>query len=111
MNRLCCAAAGRATAVLVLGLFSRTDAPMGPHRETQRVLAVASGGGHWIQLLRMMAAFDECDVAFVTTLGSYRSQVPDSRFYSVVDGNRWNKLRLFRMALQVVKVLVLERPD
>lgn len=84
---------------------------MGPRRNTQRVLAVASGGGHWIQLLRMMVAFEGCDVAFVTTLESYRSQVQGHRFYAVVDANRWNRLRLIRMALQLAKILFYERPD
>ena len=51
----------------------------------RRVLAVASGGGHWIQLSRLLPAFDECDVAFLTTLKSYRAQVDGARFYVVQD--------------------------
>ncbi len=31
-----------------------------------RVLAVASGGGHWVQLLRLRPAWEGCDVAYAT---------------------------------------------
>jgi hypothetical protein len=31
-----------------------------------RFMAVSSGGGHWIQLLRVSPAFSGCDITFVT---------------------------------------------
>ena len=74
-------------------------------------MAAASGGGHWIQLSRLIAAFDECDVAFLTTLKSYRSQVESSRFYVVADANLTTKLKLFWMAVKVAAVVVWEWPD
>lgn len=77
----------------------------------QKVLAVASGGGHWIQLLRMKAAFEDHEVVFVTTLESYRSQVEGHQFYTVRDANRWNRLGLVRMAIRVAGILLRERPD
>jgi UDP-N-acetylglucosamine:LPS N-acetylglucosamine transferase len=76
----------------------------------QRMLAVASGGGHWIQLLRMTPAFAEHDLAYVTTLASYRPQVGGARFYLVRDANRWNKFALLLMAMKVFWILVRERP-
>jgi UDP-N-acetylglucosamine:LPS N-acetylglucosamine transferase len=76
----------------------------------QKVLAVASGGGHWIQLTRLMPAFQDCDVAYLTTLQSYRSQVSPSRFYVINDGNMNTKLRLMVMAVRVAAVLLRERP-
>ena len=76
-----------------------------------RVLAIASGGGHWVQLRRMAAAFEGHDVAYVTTMKGYRQQVGDARFYVVVDGSRWNKCRLAWMAAQLLLVLLRERPD
>jgi UDP-N-acetylglucosamine:LPS N-acetylglucosamine transferase len=77
----------------------------------QRVLAVASGGGHWVQLLRLMPAFEGCDLAFVTVSGAYRSQIDRGRFYVVPDATRWNKLRLMWMAVKLTCILLLERPD
>ena len=83
-----------------------------PSRQ-RRVLAVASGGGHWVQLLRLMPAFDDCDIAFVTVSDAYRSQIAGEtrRFYVVPDATRWNKLKLGWMALRLVIILLIERPD
>jgi UDP-N-acetylglucosamine:LPS N-acetylglucosamine transferase len=76
-----------------------------------KLLAIASGGGHWVQLLRLLPAFDGSDVAFVTVNDAYRSQVPNHRFYSITDATRWNKLKLVSMALHLAWIVLKERPD
>ena len=76
-----------------------------------KVLAVASSGGHWTQLLRIRRAFESSDVAFVTVLESYRNEVPGNRFYCVNDANRWNKLGLIVLAFRVARIIVKEKPD
>ena len=77
----------------------------------RRILAVASAGGHWVQLQRLRPALDEHDVAFVTTNAGYRSETPSHRFYVVNDGSRWNKFLLAKMALRILIILLRERPD
>jgi UDP-N-acetylglucosamine:LPS N-acetylglucosamine transferase len=77
----------------------------------RKVLAVASGGGHWVQLLRMRGALEGQDVAFITTIDSYENDVAPSRFYTVSDASLWNKLGLLKMCLQVAWIVVKERPD
>ena len=42
---------------------------------SKRILAVSSGGGHWIELLRIRPAFEGADVAFVTVQRNYRPDV------------------------------------
>jgi hypothetical protein len=37
----------------------------------RKVLAVASGGGHWVQLQRLRPALESHDLAFVTTDSGY----------------------------------------
>ena len=76
-----------------------------------KVLAVASGGGHWVQLLRIVPAFAECDIAYATVNAAYRSQVAGHRFYAINDATRWNKLGLVLMALRLVAIILRERPD
>jgi hypothetical protein len=76
-----------------------------------RVLAIASAGGHWIQLQRMRPAWDGCDVAYVTTNPGYRSHVAPARFYVVRDASRWDKLGLLVQLAQLVVLLLHERPD
>lgn len=76
-----------------------------------RLMAVSSGGGHWVQLLRVRPAFANCDVTFVTVHELYRPQVADHRFYAVNDATRWNKLGLVRMALKLAWIILRERPE
>src|SRR4051794_128483 len=73
-----------------------------PKSTPVRVLAVASGGGHWVQLLRMRPSWEGCDVAYATTHADYEKEVHRSqspvvsrpRFYTFPDANRQQKLRL-----------------
>ena len=72
---------------------------------------MASGGGHWVQLLRVREAFETCDIAFVSINETYRSQVSNNRFYLVNDATRWNKVGLIRMALKLAWIIRREKPD
>ncbi|MBP7936272.1 MAG: UDP-N-acetylglucosamine--LPS N-acetylglucosamine transferase [Phycisphaerae bacterium] len=76
-----------------------------------RVLAVASGGGHWIQLMRLRPAFEGMEVTYLTTLAGYRNQVAPARFYVVRDANRWNKPGLILQAARIAWLVVRLRPD
>ena len=75
-----------------------------------KVLAIASGGGHWVQLLRVAPAFEGCDLCFVTVRAAYKSDIPRGRFRTIVDATRWNKFKLAWMALQILWILIRERP-
>lgn len=77
----------------------------------KKILAVASGGGHWIQLLRLREAFYGCEVVYVSTHTGYKKQVGESVFYTVTDANRWNKLKLIKMAFEMLRVILKEKPD
>ena len=76
-----------------------------------KVLAVASGGGHWVQLRRLAPAFEGADVAYLTVEPSYRPEVGNARFHLVVDATRWNKAKLLRMLAQIAWGVAKERPD
>ncbi len=80
-------------------------------RRPRKVLAVASGGGHWVQLMRVVPALDGYEVVFVTVSESYRCVVPKNRFYAVGDANRWNKFLLLALAARIVWIVCKERPD
>ena len=90
--------------------------PPTPRRElTPRILAIASGGGHWVQLRRMRAAWGGCGVVWVTTHPGYRAEIEadagDARFYAVIDANRWQKARLIRQFWQILRIVLRERPQ
>jgi UDP-N-acetylglucosamine:LPS N-acetylglucosamine transferase len=80
-------------------------------RERPRILAVASSGGHWVQLRRLRPAFEGCDVAYLTTDPGHRDEVAPARFYTTKDASRWNKLKLLISAAKIALVVLKERPD
>jgi hypothetical protein len=58
----------------------------------------------------MLPAFQGHDVAYVTTLESYRAETASARFYVVRDANFHRKLALAWMALHVALIVLWERP-
>jgi len=79
--------------------------------EKKRVLAIASGGGHWQQLMRLRPAFERHDATYVTTDSAYEVDVPGSDIFVVTDANRDKPLKLIRLAFEVLLRMVKIRPD
>ncbi len=75
------------------------------------VLAVASGGGHWVQISRLAPAFTECDVHFVTTLAGVSPPIPGAPVSIISDASRSNKLGLLVLVVQVAVLILKIRPD
>lgn len=92
-----------------MGARSPTARATEPRR--QKVLAISSGGGHWIELLRLRPAFDGHFMVFVTVDETYRAHVGDAPLRVVPDTTRWDRLGMLRCATQVLRVLLAERPD
>ena len=82
-----------------------------PRSRRTRILAVASGGGHWVQLLRLRPAFAGEHVAFVTVNPACRAEIGAAPFYVVNDATRWNRLGLIRLALHMAWIVLRQRPD
>lgn len=86
-------------------------APRAARKRIRKVLAVASGGGHWVQLRRVIPALDGHSVTYLTINPTYRTDVPDAKVYIVNDATRWDRIGSLRMALRILWVVVCERPD
>ncbi len=87
--------------------------PANRHSEREgpkRILAISSGGGHWVQLLRLRPAFEGHMVTYVTVDAAYRLDVQGERFRTVNDATRWDKAALALLALRVFLLLVRLRP-
>jgi UDP-N-acetylglucosamine:LPS N-acetylglucosamine transferase len=76
----------------------------------RRVLAVASGGGHWVQLMRLRPAFDGADVHYVTVDPTVRDMVSPAPVYLYPDANKDTKLRLIASALTLAIIVLRVRP-
>lgn len=77
----------------------------------KKLLALSSGGGHWVQLLRLRPAFADCDVTFATVRSGYRGDIADGQFAVIADCNRARKLRLIWSACTILALLIKLRPD
>lgn len=77
----------------------------------RKVLAVASGGGHWIQMCRLAPAFEGLDIAYVSVLPGYASDVPGHRFYTVHDVTRRDRIKIGLLVMQLSRILLKERPQ
>ena len=76
-----------------------------------RLLAAASGGGHWIQLLRLRGAFADADVAYVSMFENYAEAVPGARFYTVPDASRFDKKSFAVVFAKALYIMMKERPS
>lgn len=76
-----------------------------------RVLAAASGGGHWVQLLRLRPAFEGCDLSFATVHADSASQVPGADFHVFRDASRKDWWRFLGSALDMARIIARVRPD
>ena len=75
-----------------------------------RVLAVASGGGHWVQLMRLRASFAGHRVSYATVDASHRADVAPAAFYRIPDANRTQKARLLLLLVRLAWILIRVRP-
>lgn len=76
-----------------------------------KILGVSSGGGHWVELIRLAPAFEGHDIAYATVSNAYRLEAGAARFYSVRDVTRWDTWRWPQTIVKLVWILLRERPD
>lgn len=76
-----------------------------------KILAIASGGGHWVQMRRIMPAFDGLEVAYASVDPSSAADVPGRRFHAFRDVSRRDRLGFAILVAQLVRILARERPD
>lgn len=89
---------------------TREMAVAGNSKRKKRVIAVASAGGHWVQLMRLEPALRECRVRYVTTLRGF--SCPNGTKPIVIrDASRTSPLAMVVAALQVFNIIVSFRPN
>ncbi|MEC9432024.1 MAG: UDP-N-acetylglucosamine--LPS N-acetylglucosamine transferase [Pseudomonadota bacterium] len=84
-----------------------------------RVLAVASAGGHLVQLRRLRRAFAGCRTVWVVTdpvfaadirRDAERDGAPPPEVRAVPEGSLWSKVSLLRQMLAIAWIVVRVRP-
>lgn len=77
----------------------------------KRVLALASGGGHFVQLLRLRPAFEGHDIHFATVHADSRAEVGTAGFHTFTDVSRADWWRLPLTLIDIALLLIRVRPD
>jgi UDP-N-acetylglucosamine:LPS N-acetylglucosamine transferase len=80
----------------------------------KKILAVASGGGHWKELLLLKNSFDisgSSIVKYVTTLDGLPQEECFHNFEIINESNITNKLSLIVSCYQILKIYIKFRPD
>jgi UDP-N-acetylglucosamine:LPS N-acetylglucosamine transferase len=78
---------------------------------TRKVLAIASGGGHFVQLLRLRPAWRDAEVSYATVQASAEKLVQPAPFYRFTDVSRADLWRLPRTVFDIARILAKVRPD
>lgn len=89
----------------------RSDAAVVQMPARKRVLLIASGGGHWIELIRLAEAFRNCHCEFVSTAPNLVAPVGDRPVIKVTDGARDSLAALARSFLELWRIVRSRRPD
>jgi len=84
---------------------------LGQNRTRPVVLAVSSGGGHWVQMQRLAPAFSGADVHFATTDATAIERVRASNLHVYPEANKDTPLRLIYCVLRLSWIVFWLRPD
>lgn len=76
-----------------------------------KILAIASAGGHWLQLCKIIEPSHDLPIAYVTTLDGLEPPTPNAKSNLVADCNRDQLFRLVICTGQMLKIFIRERPD
>jgi UDP-N-acetylglucosamine:LPS N-acetylglucosamine transferase len=77
---------------------------------SKRIVAIASGGGHWQQLMLMRDAFGDSKTLYLTTLPGLPEQFNATPAQIVPECNRDEKLAILRSAFSIFLIMVKYRP-
>lgn len=80
-------------------------------KNEKRILAAASIGGHWIQLLRIAKPLEKnYEVAYMSTHEKCAKMVEGHEFYQMQDFSRWNAWRLVPAFFHCLNIVRKVRP-
>ena len=77
----------------------------------RKVMAVASGGGHWVELRRIMPAFAGTDVFYVSTEAAADADLAPARYYAVTNVTRKSYFAFAHTIREIWRIVRAERPE
>lgn len=77
----------------------------------RKLMAVSSGGGHWVQLCRLTPAFADCDVFYASTDVELPAAMRGAVYYQIPDATQRDRIAFLPLAARLARILLKERPD
>jgi UDP-N-acetylglucosamine:LPS N-acetylglucosamine transferase len=77
----------------------------------KKVLAISSGGGHFVQLLRLKPAWQHSEIFYASVQPSAEEKVHPAPFYTFTDVSRADIWRLPRSIYDIAKIIMKVKPD
>ena len=79
-------------------------------RNSTKVMAISSAGGHWEQLMMLRNSWDEVDSFYVNTMEGLAEKSDVKHCYVIPDCNRNKPASFFLCGTQIYKILSREKP-
>jgi len=77
-----------------------------------KILAVASDGGHWVELIRITKSLErDFSLCYVGTHENQASSVGGNKLYKISDFSRTDCYKFVLVFFQAVRILIKEKPD
>ena len=78
----------------------------------KKIIAVASIGGHWVQLLRIVRPMEErYEVVYLCTHPKCETMVEGRKFYLIKDYSRWDAWKMIPSFFSLLKIVWKEKPS
>ena len=78
----------------------------------QKILAIASPGGHWIQLNKICKPLEnEFNVVYITPGAQYSNDNNTKKVLNITDASADSKLKLILLVFQLLTIFIIERPS
>ena len=74
-------------------------------------MAVASGGGHWVELRRLIPAFADSEVVYVSTEEVADADLAPARYYAVPNSTRKSLRAFLGTVRRLLAIVRAERPE
>ena len=82
-----------------------------PTNKKQKILAIASPGGHWIQLNKICNPLEsQFEIVYITPGAQYSSVEGERKVINISDASATSKPMLIPLAFQLLWIFIKERP-
>jgi UDP-N-acetylglucosamine:LPS N-acetylglucosamine transferase len=80
-------------------------------KHIMKVLAVASGGGHIVELLRLQPAFEDHELVYMSTHESFASKCKGYEYHIIPDFSQWDAYKMPGVAFKMFRIFRKVKPD